>query len=79
MSQNVNTLKRHYESWQDRPVEVLTITASSKSKFYQTVEFLEEQGQILHTCLNTDAATAQIDLNFHKFNDKEGDHASDFK
>ena len=75
MSQNVNTLKRHYEPWQDRPIEVLARTAPSKKgfDFSQTVEFLEEQCQILHTILNSDATSAKIDFNFHEFNDKDGD------
>ena len=75
MSQNVNTLKRHYESWQDRPIEVLARTGPSiaEFEFYQTVEFLEEQCQILHTTLNADRTTAQIDFNFYEFNDQDGD------
>ena len=73
MSQNVNTLKRHYESWQDRPIEVLARTGPAGDPFRQTVEFLEEQCQILHTTINADATTAQIDFNFYEFNDKDGD------
>ena len=81
MSQNVNTLKRHYEPWQDRPIEVLARIAPSKEGFFfsQTVEFLEEQRQILHTTLNSDVTIAKIDFNFHEFNDKDGDGVLNLK
>ena len=78
MCQNVNTLKKHYEPWQDRPIEVLARTAPAYD-FFQSVKFLEEQGLILHTSLNEDATKAQLDLNFHRFTDKDSERVPDLK
>ena len=45
----------------------------AKHDFRQTVEFLVEQGQILHTTTNKDAITPKIDYNFHEMSDIDGD------
>ena len=78
MCQNVSTLKRHYEPWQDRPIEVLAKTGAG-IMFRHSVEFLEEQSQILHTTLNKDATTLQIDFNFYQLADQDGGNAPELK
>ena len=78
MCQNVSTLKRHYEPWQDRPIEVLARTGPARTGFSQSVEFLEEQSQILHTTVNKDSPY-QIDFNFYQLTDQDGGNAPELK